>query len=145
MAAKLKITPELTKKVCDNIRIGLSFEDACLLSGIQRDALRVWSKKGANQKKEYIEFAEAVDRALIECKQRDLVRIEKFSDQGGDTNALKAILWRLSRRFPREWGNKETVRHEDNNTPQDKSAFATTDNINSVLANIFEKEANEDD
>lgn len=109
------LTEELQKRITDVIRAGNYIETAAAYAGINKTTLYDWMKRGAAeqkrvhetgrkpQKKElpFLEFSNAVEKALAESEIRDVTRIGDAS-----RSDWKAAAWRLERKFPQKWGKK---------------------------------------
>lgn len=101
-----KLTPELQKRVTDLIRVGNYIDVACATVGISREIMYRWLRKGAEEKTGiHREFTEAVHEAVAFSEARDVARLDKLADDGNTT----ALTFRLSRRFPQRWGNREAL------------------------------------
>lgn len=113
-----KLTAELQSRICDAIRAGNYIETASAYAGISKDTLYNWMKKGAREKERvagtsrsirkkeqiYVDFSDAVEKALAEAEVRDLIIISNAAK-----NDWKAAAWKLERKFPKKWGRKEQV------------------------------------
>lgn len=111
----IKLTKELEKKITDVIRAGNYIETAAAYSGISKSTLYDWLKRGERErqrsenngvkvsKKEqpFVEFSDAIEKALAEAEIRDVMRITEASKTD-----WKAAAWRLERKFPDKWGRK---------------------------------------
>lgn len=61
-----KLTPELQKKICDEVCRGTSQETAALLAGIQERTLYYWIERGKAGKEPYLQFFQDLMRARAE-------------------------------------------------------------------------------
>jgi hypothetical protein len=109
-----KLTPTVERAVCKAVRAGNYIETAAALAGINKDTLYDWLKRGAREatridaghepdagEAPYVQFSDAVKKALAESESADLRRIERA---GADQ--WQAAAWRLERRFPDRWGRQ---------------------------------------
>lgn len=103
-----KLTPKLQQKICELIQIGNSKKDAALLCGITRRTLEYWLQKAQDEESgPYAAFAEALEQAQATFKQ---TQIEIITSAAG--KQWQAAAWLLERRFPREWGRRESISAE---------------------------------
>lgn len=118
-----KINPKIQAKICDVIRAGNYIETAAAHAGIAKNTLYDWMKRGAREKEriekaggrakvkkseaEYVEFSDAVEKALADAEVRDVMIIANAA-----TSDWKAAAWRLERKFPDKWGRKDKVQAE---------------------------------
>jgi len=114
-----KLTYELIDQIADLVREGNYIETASAVVGLDKVSLYRWLKRGAREEerlaknpklkgkteeKIFIEFSNAVKKAMAESEADDLENIKKASRED-----WKASAWRLERRFPNRWGRKEKV------------------------------------
>jgi len=114
-----KLTYELIEQIADLVRNGNYIETASAVAGINKNSLYRWLKRGAREEerlaknpklkgkieeKIYVDFSNAVKKAMAESEADDLENIKKASRED-----WKASAWRLERRFPNRWGRKEKV------------------------------------
>lgn len=114
-----KLTYELIEQIADLVREGNYIETASAVAGIDKNSLYRWLKRGAREverlaknpklkgkieEKIYVDFSDAVKKAMAESEADDLENIKKASRED-----WKASAWRLERRFPNRWGRKEKV------------------------------------
>lgn len=111
----IKLTPDLQKQITDVIRAGNYIETAAAFAGLHKSTLYDWMKRGAKErqrvagtnkrmlKKElpFVEFSDAIEKALAESEVRDVMRVGEASKTD-----WKAAAWRLERKFPQKWGRK---------------------------------------
>ncbi len=125
MGRPSKISYDLIKKITDAIRAGNYIETASAYAGINKSTLYDWLKRGQRerqrvaknarnkvQKKEriYVEFSDAVEKALAEAEMRDVLTITKAASE-----QWQAAAWRLERKFPDRWGRRRLdIEHSGN-------------------------------
>ena len=115
MGRPSKLTPETVQKICENIRLGLRYNDAALAAGISYDTFYSWRKKGEAAKSgKYTEFLKAVKRAEAEGERALVARIQKaaqdeYNKETGDLisrGQWTAAAWILERRHREKWGRQ---------------------------------------
>lgn len=114
-----KLTPELQEEICKAIRAGNYIETAAAFAGISKNTLYEWMKRGAREKERlaknprakvkkseapFVEFSDAVEKALAAAEVRDVMLIGKAAE-----TQWQAAAWRLERKFPERWGRKERL------------------------------------
>jgi hypothetical protein len=98
-----KLCDALREEVCRLIRLGNSREDSARLAGINRDTMRVWRDRGAEESHgPYHDFNQAVELAEIEWKAKALQRLQTDKDAKWTWLILKS-------RYPREFREKTEV------------------------------------
>lgn len=106
-----KLTEEITAEVCKAIRAGAYVETAAAFAGIAKDTLYAWMKRGARDHEGvdeggiYRDFSDALSKALADAEMADLLTIRAASQNG----AWQASAWRLERRFPQRWRQRQGV------------------------------------
>ena len=114
-----KLTPKLQEEICKAIRAGNYIETAAAFAGISKSTLYEWLKRGAREKERlaknprakikkseapFVEFSDAVEKALAASEVRDVMLIGKAAE-----TQWQAAAWRLERRFPERWGRREKL------------------------------------
>jgi hypothetical protein len=103
---KSKLTPEVLARLCDALRAGDFYQNACRFAGVDYSSFRRWMVKGEKAKRgEFRELYDAVTRALAECEV-ELVRRWKAQT----ANNWQACRDLLARRFPERWAPR--AQHE---------------------------------
>lgn len=99
---KLQLTPELQKKLTDQLKVAGTLEDAAAFVGIGKSTLFAWLAKGRAQKKgPYREFLEATNRALQERRVlREQLLIKASTGPKGD---WRATAWLMERTEPQRY------------------------------------------
>lgn len=99
-----KLTEELTKTICENIELGMSYNLSCQAAGITFKTFRNWMRAGeAEEDKKHIDFYSAVQAAEAQCAKNCLVRIQDSAEQGN----VNYDIWLLERRYPADYGKKD--------------------------------------
>jgi transposase len=88
-----KRTPETVKKLCDAIRLGASYGDACGYAGIDHDTFTRW-------RQDFPEFAAEVKEAEGSGRVQLIAKIQKAANDGN----WQAAAWMLERRDPQNYG-----------------------------------------
>lgn len=123
---KTKLTPELQNKICDAIRMGNYIETAAAYAGVNKTTLYDWLKRGARERERveknpsakikkseapFVEFSNAVEKALADAEVRDVLIIANAAKEN-----WQAAAWRLERKFPERWGRKDKVQADVNHS-----------------------------
>ena len=116
MARPTKLNTETQEKIVSAIRAGNYIETAAAYAGIHKSTLYDWLKRGEREKQrvaknpryrikkdeqQFVEFSDAVEKALAEAEVRDVAIIGKAAEE-----YWQAAAWRLERKFPHKWGRK---------------------------------------
>ena len=103
-----KLTKELIEQIATLVRAGNYIETACNFVGLSKDTYFRWAKEGARAKSGLKRlFSDSIKSAVAESEIRDVEFIRK-----NETWQSKA--WRLERRFPDRWGNRQKVELAEN-------------------------------
>lgn len=104
--AKSKLTPELQKKIGENITLGMPLKFAAEAAGISESTFYEWMNKGEHEKKgQFSEFSEYIKRCQSQAVQLHLKLITKAATEG----SWQASAWILERRHPEEFGRKDKL------------------------------------
>ena len=102
MGRPSKLTLETVQKICENIRLGLRYNDAAMAAGITYETFNEWRKRGKKAKSgKYSEFSEALHLAEAEGERLLVARI-----QDGARKHWQAAAWILERRHREKWGRQ---------------------------------------
>lgn len=105
MGRPSKLNDELQKQIVDAIRAGAYVETAAAYAGVSKVTLYDWMKKGRRDEgKKYVDFLNAVEKALAASEIRDVMTITKAADLH-----WQAAAWRLERKNPSRWGRRNHV------------------------------------
>jgi hypothetical protein len=103
MARPSKLTPELQKRIGENIALGLTYRLAAELAGVTYKSYNEWNQKGQTEKSgKYFEFAQHIKKCNAEGAR---ILLEKLNDAAKAGNCT-ACMWILSRRFPEDFGRR---------------------------------------
>lgn len=131
-----KLTPELQTRICDMLRAGNYLETAAAYAGVNKTTLYDWMKRGAREmerveksegkakirKKEqpYVDFSNAIEKALAEAEVRDLIIISNAAKTD-----WKAAAWKLERKNWQRWGRKDKIDANLQHTGKDGGPIET--------------------
>jgi hypothetical protein len=112
--APLKLNAEVTRKLCQHVKIGSDPATAAEAVGISKDTLHEWLKRGHqaiqsgtkdNRERMFARLVNALNRAAAEAELRDTKRI----DRAGNFD-WRALAWKMERRYP-SWRLPSEHRH----------------------------------
>ncbi len=95
---KSKYNPQMQAALCQWLRKGCSYKDACAMEGISYETFRTWEREKSV-------FSVALKKAEAECKVARIATILKASEK-----SWQAAAWWLERRCPDEYSR--TVKEE---------------------------------
>lgn len=99
-ARRDKLTPEIQEKVVQAIALGATYEVAATYSGIRRETIWRWVKRGEGERNgRYKAFADAVKAADGKSAVQALANIRAAAKGSWQANA-----WLLERRYPEQYG-----------------------------------------
>ena len=103
MARPTKMTFDITKRIGDNIALGLPYALAAEAAGITYQTFNEWHKKGKNSKSgEYFDFYKFIQKCNADAAKKCLERLNEAAKAGN----CQVCMWILSRRFPEEFGRR---------------------------------------
>jgi hypothetical protein len=131
------INQELIDTICNAIRMGVFVETAACFAGISKETWHAWLKKGAKEPDSiYKHFSDSILKASADAIMRKVNYVDKAA--ATDWRAAAWHLERLSDRF----AQKAVIKHEDDNTPADKSSFSG-ENLHKLLCDIINEDEKE--
>jgi len=98
----MKFSTEMVEEIAGYIREGNSHEDAAALAGIDQNTFYVWRRK-------HSEFAEAMKKAELECKRRNIAVIQAAaagSKKHKREPIWTAAAWLLERKYHAEYAQR---------------------------------------
>ena len=99
--AKRKLTKPLITKICKSVEKGVTFQTACLKTGISKSSFYKWQALGRKEEKGiYKDFVDALDAAMARAEARVSESVFEVSTVKQDGRV--AMEW-LRRRNPEEW------------------------------------------
>lgn len=103
-----KLTAETTKKICDAILVGSTYEAAAQYAGVNYSTFRMWMKRGEDGKgRKFVEFLETVETANASAQVYFATNIKSAATAGD----WRAAAWMLERRFKQDYAAKQEVEH----------------------------------
>lgn len=103
---KSKLTPELQKKIGDNIILGMPLKYAAEVSGITEKTFYNWLEAGETAKSgAFSEFYNYIQ----ECKAKSIQTHLKLITRSAKDGNWQASAWILERRHPEEFGRKDKI------------------------------------
>lgn len=100
-----KLTPDLQKRLCEAIKLGMNRERAAWFVGIDRVTLQRWLKAAeGRQSGKYVDFCHSLKKAEAEAIAINLKHLHTAAQDG----AWQAAAWQLERRYPKEYGRNQT-------------------------------------
>lgn len=100
------LTPEFILQYCTLLKQGHHAGPAAQSLGVHPRRVYDWIARGAaGDGGIYEEFSDAVLRSQAEAEVEDLNRINKAANEGN----IRAIEWKMERRYPDRWGQKVHV------------------------------------
>lgn len=105
MGRRSKLTPETQEAICENIRLGMTYEDAAQAAGVCNTTFYEWRKRGEAQKSgKYAEFAKALSGAEADGQRERLEFIRAHHRKD-----WRSAAWIQERRHPDTWGPRQEV------------------------------------
>lgn len=96
MARPSKLTPELQKRIGENISLGLTYRLAAELAGVTYKTLNEWNQKGQTEKSgKYYQFAQHIKKCNAEGARKLLERLNDSANAGN----CQVCMWILERLF----------------------------------------------
>lgn len=101
-----KLTPEITRQICDLLKGGNFVETVCDYVGINKTTFYEWIDRGErawkiDEEAGYVEFSNAVKKAVSEVEITTVYTLRQ-----GDQHWQRYAWW-LERRHPDKWGNRQ--------------------------------------
>ena len=103
MARPSKLSPDITKRIGENIALGLTYSLAAEAAGITYQTFNEWHKKGKNSKSgEYFDFYKFIQKCNADAAKKCLERLNEAAKAGNCT----VCMWILDRRFSEDFGRR---------------------------------------
>ncbi len=123
-----KLSARTRQALEEAIRLGLTYEQAADVAGVDVSTLRVW-------RSEEPALSAALERAASEGVQARLARIEAAAQQG----SWQADAWWLERKHPQQWGRQERMQVEHSGHVSVQQAVAlVAEVLETLLADVPE-------
>jgi transposase len=151
-----KLTQDIQDKITLCIRGGNYAETAAAYAGIHKSTFYDWLKRGEREiqrllndpkakprkaEASFVEFSDAVEKAMTEAEMRDVAVIMAARD-------WKAAAWHLERRQPQKWGRSDKLQLEGSLEHEHKgevevnhNLFTDIDQYAEVLRKAAERQA----
>jgi len=91
MARTSSLTASVTEKVCEALKLGVSFAAAAAHAGVSASTLSDWRRRGADGEAPFDQFRESTDRARGQFEVRAAAMVMK-SAQDGDGSAARYLI-----------------------------------------------------
>ena len=103
MARPSKLTPEIQKRIGDNIALGMTYRLAAESASVTYKTYNLWMQQGKNSTSgKYFYFYQYIKKCNADAAKSLLERLKEAVDAGNCT----VCMWILSRRFPDEFGRR---------------------------------------
>ena len=103
MARPTKMTLDITKRIGDNISLGLPYSLATESAGITYQTFNEWLKKGRNStSREHFKFSQHIQKCNVDAAK---ALLERLNDATKGRNC-QVCMWILDRRFPDDFGRR---------------------------------------
>lgn len=101
-----KLTSGRVDALLEALKVGLSYERACQIAGIDNSTLNNWRRKAKEPDADpaYAEFAEKFEKASAEA---EMFHAQNIKDQSVDD--WRASMFYLKARNPHDWGDRAIV------------------------------------
>jgi abortive infection bacteriophage resistance protein len=104
MARPTKMTPNITKKIGDNIALELSYSLAAEAAGVTYKTFNIWMNRGqAGKSGKYHQFYKHIQKRNSDAAKALLERLNEAIDAGN----CPVCMWILERRFSEDFGRRE--------------------------------------
>jgi transposase len=103
MARPSKLTPDIQKRIGDNISLGLTYRLAAELAGVTYKTFNLWMQQGKNSTSgKYFHFYQYIKKRNADAAKALLERLNEAADAGN----CQVCMFILERRFPEEFGRR---------------------------------------
>jgi transposase len=103
MARPSKLTPELQKRIGENIALGLTYRLAAESACVTYKTFNSWMQQGKNSTSgKYYQFYKHINKCNADGAKQLLERLRDAAEAGNS----QICMWILSRRFPEEFGRR---------------------------------------
>jgi len=95
-----KLIPEIQEKICEGVKIGLTYERAAVRAGVCEKTFYIWKARGETDERGlYVDFLQALKNAEVEGEAALLVALQShaLTDRPGKWQAGAWILERRHR------------------------------------------------
>ncbi len=103
MARPTKLTPDIQKRIGDNIALGLTYRLAAESAGVTYKTFNLWYQNGKTDKSgKYYQFYQYIQKCNADAAKALLERINEAARAGN----CQVCMWILSRRFSEDFGRR---------------------------------------
>ena len=103
MARPSKLSPDITKRIGENIALGLTYSLAAEAAGITYQTFNQYMNRGKNSKSgEYFEFYKFIQKCNADAAKKCLEKLNEAAKAGNCT----VCMWILERRFSEDFGRR---------------------------------------
>lgn len=128
-----KLTKEIQSTILTFLAGGNYLETAALASGIDKNTLFHWLRRGRKAKSgKYRDFLIAVQKTQAEREGLDVAQVQKAG-----TKDWKATAWRLERKYRKRWGRVDSLMVGKERTAEeirDKLATVSQETLDDLLS-----------
>ena len=90
----MKYNAKIVEEICKHLRMGMTQKDSCVLVGISGETFNQWKNNRPD-------FSDAVEKAQMDCKQRNIGIIQKAA-----LTTWQAAAWWMERKHKDEYAQK---------------------------------------
>jgi hypothetical protein len=103
VARPSKLSPDITKRIGENIALGLTYSLAAEAAGITYQTFNQYMNRGKNSKSgEYFEFYKFIQKCNADAAKKCLEKLNEAAKAGNCT----VCMWILERRFSEDFGRR---------------------------------------
>ena len=103
MARPSKCTPEVVAKICEALKLGVSWAAAAAHAGLTERCVMEWKARGLEGEAPFDQFLQEATRARESAEVRMAAIVMKAAQEGN----ASAAQWWLERRRPENWGRRD--------------------------------------
>ena len=136
MARPSKLSPDITKRIGENIALGLTYSLAAEAAGITYQTFNEWHKKGKNSKSgEYFDFYKFIQKCNADAAKKCLERLNEAAKAGNCT----VCMWILERRFSEDFGRRQYRKMDIVSENKNENVKITVQEANILRKQILNK------
>ena len=103
MSRPSKLTPDIQKRIGNNIALGLTYKLAAESTGVTYKTFNLWMTKGKNSTSgEYYRFY----KHILKCNADAAKALLEHLNEAAASGNCQICMWILERRFPEEFGRR---------------------------------------
>jgi hypothetical protein len=134
MSRPSKLTPDIQKRIGDNIALGLTYRLAAESAGVTYKTFNEWMNRGQTEKSgKYYQFYNYIQKCNADAAKVLLERINEAA-KSGDT---QMCTWILERRFASDFGRK--VYRKTNIVSENQNVELIVTDANGIRKQILAK------